>query len=214
MLYLAPIGGFIDTDFGILASPGSYGIPAGIKAGMPWAADNQAFTKGFDQAAFFPWLTTMVEYKDKCLFVACPDVVGDAKKTLELFDQYQSAFAGWPVAFVAQDGQEYLDFPNADLWHCLFIGGSTAWKMSMGAIDCIHRAQYLGRHIHIGRVNWFRRYKHFASLANSERFTCDGTRTRFEHTKAIEDWRKYMASPKQLGLFVSRRDSGGQSGNG
>jgi hypothetical protein len=214
MIYLAPIGGFFDKDFGILATPGMYGIPSGIKDGMKWAADNQAFTKGFNPDKFFPWLEKMSEYKSTCLFVVCPDVVGNAVETLSLFQQYQSSFGGWPVAFVAQDGMENLEFPASQLWQCLFIGGSTVWKMSAAAIDCIHRAQSIGKHIHIGRVNWLRRYEHFASLENSERFTCDGTRTRFERTKAISEWRKYMARPKQYGLFVSRRDSGGQSGNG
>lgn len=212
MIYLAPIGGFTDTDFGILTTPGTYGIPAGIKAGLMWAADNQVYTKSFDAGVFFTWLDKMRMYKSTCLFVSCPDVVGNATETLALFNRYHSSFTDWPVAFVCQDGQENLDFPPGELWQCLFIGGSTKWKMSAAAIDCIHRAQTLGKHIHIGRVNYYRRYQHFASLENSERFTCDGTRTKYERTKAIKAWRKYMASPKQYNLFIPRSDNSGQSG--
>src|SRR5512137_771536 len=98
MIYLAPIGGFTDKDFGILATPGHRGIPVGIKNGMRWAADNQAFTKGFDPDKFFSWLETMSAYKSTCLFVTCPDIVGGAWKTLDLFDEWHDRFNGWNVA--------------------------------------------------------------------------------------------------------------------
>lgn len=206
-MFLVPTGGFIDHRFGIMTHPGHWGVSSGIANGMKWAADNQAFTKGFDPKIFFPWLEKMSIYRSTCLFVACPDVVGDAKQTLKLFDKWHGNFDGWSVAFVAQDGQEDLEFPPSDQWQALFIGGSTIWKMSDGAIECIKRAQKLGKHIHIGRVNYMRRYRHFASLEGSEGFTCDGTRIRFGRDKAIEDWKKYMASPKQYGLFVSGGDN-------
>lgn len=207
MIYLAPIGGFVDNSFGILTTPGMRGIPSGIKAGMRWAADNQAFTKGFDHDIFFPWLETMNEYRSTCLFVTCPDVIGKAPETIALFEKWRNRFDGWPVAFVAQDGQELLAFPDAELWDCLFLGGSTIWKMSEGAIKCIRRAQKKEKHIHIGRVNFLRRYNHFAALNGSERFTCDGTRTRFERTKAIRAWKNYMEFPRQYGLFVPPGDN-------
>jgi hypothetical protein len=209
MIYLAPIGGFTDHSFGILTTPGSYGIPEGIRNGMRWAADNQAFTKGFDPVVFFPWLEAMAPYKSTCLFVACPDVIGDAEATLVRFGEYRAQFGDWPVALVAQDGLEFFRFPPAHQWQALFVGGTTEWKMSMGAIECIQRARELGKHIHIGRVNWLQRYRHFQSLPGSERFTCDGTRTRYERTRAIEAWREYMASPKQHNLFVPPSDSAG-----
>ena len=200
MIYLAPIGGFTDSDFGILTTPGMRGIPAGIKNGMRWAADNQVFTQGFNPDVFFSWLKTMKPYRETCIFVSCPDAVGDALKTLELFGQYHTKFSGWPVAFVAQDGQEDLEFPPDYQWECLFVGGSTIWKMSDAAIKCIQMAHGRGKHIHIGRVNYLRRYTHFASLVGSEYFTCDGTRVRFERTRAINQWRKYMSYPKQQRL--------------
>jgi hypothetical protein len=200
MIYLAPIGGFTDKDFGILTTPGMRGIPEGIKNGMRWAADNQAFTKEFDPDMFFLWLKTMRKYKSTCLFVTCPDVVGNAKETLLLFKKYIHKFHGCPVAFVAQDGQENLEFPPDYQWDYLFVGGSTVWKMSEAAIDCIARAHGRGKHIHIGRVNFLRRYQHFASLIGSEYFTCDGTRVRYERTNAINEWRRYMKMPKQYRL--------------
>jgi len=210
MIYLVPFGGFYDQQFGVITTPGHKGIPSGIIQGMSWAADNQAFTKGFDPDIFFPWLDKMQVYKLSCLFVTCPDEMGDARATLKLFDRWAPKLTGWKLAFVAQDGQEDLDYPAADLWSALFIGGSTEWKMSNKATDCILRGQALGKHIHIGRVNYMRRYTHFASLIGSERFTCDGTRNRFEGTEiAIREWRKCMDSPKQYGLALPAGDCTG-----
>jgi hypothetical protein len=215
MIYLAPVGGFYDKDFGILTTPGTRGVPSGIKGGMRWAADNQAFTQGFKPDVFFPWLGSMAKYRQTCIFVTCPDRIGDAERTLALFDKWSESLNEWPIAFVAQDGQEYLDFPPSELWSCLFVGGTTLWKMSDAATDCILRAQEIGKHIHIGRVNYFKRYRHFASLIGSEEFTTDGTRQRFEGTEvATEAWRKYMDAPKQYGLPLPRRHYRGESGDG
>jgi len=208
MRFLLPVGGVVDHRFGILTTPGHKGVPVGIKAGMDWAADNQAFT-GFDPGRFFPWLKTMVPYCSTCLFVPVPDVVGDAAATIENFYRWCSRLCGWSLAFVGQDGQEEIDFPTELKWDTLFIGGSTEWKVSQAAVSVIERAQALGKNIHIGRVNWHKRYKHFRRLAGSEHFTCDGTRTRYDGTeKTVRAWAAYQA---QLGLFdsVPGGDSGG-----
>ena len=105
MRYLLPVGGVVDKRFGILTTPSHKGIPSGILAGMDWAADNEAFTKEFDPASYFSWLDTMLPYRDTCLFVTVPDKVGDAAATIELFNRWYVYYTGWPLAFVAQDGQ-------------------------------------------------------------------------------------------------------------
>jgi hypothetical protein len=162
---------------------------------MGWAADNQAFT-GFSPGRFFPWLETMQDYRELCLFVACPDLPGDACGTLALFDRWAGRLAGWPVAFVAQDGQEEKDFPPSDLWQVLFVGGSTAWKVSAGAQAVIKRAQAQEKGVHIGRVNWWRRFRLFAEMYGSEKFTCDGTRTRYDGVeKTLAAWADYQGRP-------------------
>ena len=192
MKFLLPVGGVTDDRFGVLAAPATYGIQAGISAGLPWAADNQAFTRGFDPDKFFPWLESLRPFRERCLFVTVPDVVGDAIQTLYNWRHWRRHFSGWPLAFVAQDGQEDLAMPSD--FAALFIGGSTEWKESSAAISCIKRAQLRGAHIHIGRVNWGRRYRMFAQLKGSEKFTCDGTRTRYDGTqKAMAAWAGYMA---------------------
>jgi hypothetical protein len=201
------VGGVVDRRFGILTTPGHKGVPVGIVQGMDWAADNQAYTQGFEPDTFFPWLDSMLPYRARCLFVPVPDVVGDALATLESFRQWHQHFIGWPVAFVAQDGQEGFDLPSAENWDTLFIGGTTDWKPGPGALSCIQQAQALNKHIHIGRVNWYRRYWHFASLPGSETWTCDGTRTRFDGTaKTVSAWADYMIRPRQkrMGLVPGK----------
>lgn len=222
MKFMLPVGGIVDHRFGILTSPGHKGIPIGIVEGMQWAADNQAFTQGFNPDVFFTWLETMLPYRETCLFVAVPDVVGDCLATLENFRKWRSYFDGWRVAFVAQDGQEDLELPTSQdftdwiydncedenydykqmelewLLECadfdvIFVGGSTDWKLSQGAIDVIRLAQRINKHIHIGRVNNWKRYIHFAKLQKDKEFTCDGTKTRFDGVeKTIKLWSGYM----------------------
>lgn len=210
MIPLLPVGGIIDHRYGILTTPGHRGIPAGIVAGMRWGADNQAFTVGFQPAVFFPWLESMETYRAACLFIPLPDEVGDAAATLQRFAEWRSRFGDWPCAFVAQDGQEDLTLPDSRLWSTLFVGGTTEWKLSEAAYSIIQEAQQLGKCIHIGRVNWWRRYRHFAGMPGSERWTFDGTRTRFDGTqKTFEAWAGYTTRDVQLRFPVPLRDCDG-----
>lgn len=193
MRFLVPSGGAVSA-YGYLTSPAHAGILPGIRAGRPWAADNEAFTRGFEPDRFFGWLAKLEPYRMACLFVTVPDVVGNAEETLESWHQWRPAFAGWPLAFVAQDGQEDRSLPAE--FDALFVGGSTEWKLSSAAAYCIQGAQQLGKHIHIGRVNWRKRYAHFRLLAGSDLFTCDGTRPRFEGLEpTLKAWRGYEAQP-------------------
>jgi hypothetical protein len=139
-----------------------------------WAADNGAFTtrkKGFEPERFRAMLCQRVlrEHVGTCRFVAAPDVLvvrpdgavsGDARATLEQFPKWAAEIRGWglPVALVAQDGLEHLldavPWPSVDT---LFLGGSTEWKLGLGAYRCIARAQLRGKLTHMGRVNSYRR---------------------------------------------------------
>lgn len=198
MKFLWSGGGQVDV-FGHLLTPASRGIPEGVQAGRPWSADNQAFTIGFQERRFYDWLETMEPFWNNCLFVTVPDVVGDCEATLELFKYYEPELWGWPLAFVAQDGQE--DRPLPDRFDCLFVGGSTAWKESQAAVEVIKRAQVLGKHIHVGRVNTKRRYMAFKVLEGSADFTCDGTRQRFDGVgPTLKAFRGWMSQPALISL--------------
>ncbi len=126
-----------------------------------WAADNGAFSGQFNEKLFFSFLERMIPFQDRCLFCVCPDEMCNPTETLKKYNEYSGRIRslGYKVAFVAQDGQENLDFPPEFDW--LFVGGSTEWKLGEGAIDCIKRAKDLGKKIHIGRVNSYKRLLHF-----------------------------------------------------
>jgi hypothetical protein len=135
-----------------------------------FAIDNGAFS-GFDAGGFVRLLERCRPALSRCLFVACPDVVGSARRTLECFAHWQYEMVGWPLALVAQDGIENLDIP----WQCMsavFIGGTTDWKMSTAAADVIKAAQIIGKHVHVGRINTVKRFRHFERLGAN---TCDGS---------------------------------------
>lgn len=189
MRFLAPVGGYISPHLaGVLTSPAHKGIPLAVVNGASWAADNQAFT-GFDPERFFPWLDSMTPYRSTCLFVACPDAVGDYEATRRLWQKWYPHLRGWPVAYVGQDGE--TDIPTEAA--ALFVGGSTDWKLSEQAADLIRLAQARGLRVHVGRVNWGKRYRHFRLMAGSEYFTCDGTRTRYDgKEKTITAWINYQ----------------------
>jgi hypothetical protein len=224
MRYLIPVGGVVDARFGVLTTWRHRGVPAGVCAGLPWAADNGAFNGGFEPDRFLAWLDILRAYRATCLFVAVPDVYADAAATAAAFGAWTSRLSPWPLAYVAQDGQEDCDLPDPRLWDVLFVGGSTQWKLSPAAVGVIRRAQRLGKRIHIGRVNYRRRYRYFRQLCESEdsheEWTCDGTRTRFEGVvRTLDAWAAYMAEPapapdEHLRLRLPRGDCGRQLEHG
>ena len=135
-----------------------------------YAIDNGGFS-GFNGAAFWRRIEHCRGHRKHCLFVACPDIVGSARHTLEVFGEYACKLEGWPVALVAQDGLEDLPIPWGEL-AAIFIGGSTKWKCSQAAMDVIPTALILGKHVHVGRVNTPQRFVRFLEAGAH---TCDGT---------------------------------------
>jgi hypothetical protein len=147
-------------------------------AGLPYGIDNGAFSR-FDRKSFSRILERQDNAVERCLFVAIPDVVGNARRTLEIWEQrYKLCPPKWPMALVAQDGIEDMVIPWGEM-KALFVGGSTLWKDSSCVVDIVKTAKTLGIHVHIGRVNTAPRYKHFCSLGAD---TCDGSGiARFSH---------------------------------
>lgn len=125
--------------------------------------DNGAFS-GFNETAFISLLNREQPRRDLCRFVAVPDVVGSARRTLEIFKFWDRRIHTYhKLALVCQDGQEDLPIPW-DRIDAVFIGGSTEWKMGKHAIHCIKAAQALGKWVHVGRVNTPGRFEYFESL--------------------------------------------------
>lgn len=142
---------------GLLLTPGNWNTVASVVAtGLPWGIDNGAFS-GFDEAAFLR-LVARAAGQPGLLWAAAPDVVGDAARTLGLWDLWAPPLRalGVPVALVLQDGQERRELPDADAY---FVGGSTAFKLSQASADLCLEARRRGRYLHMGRVNSLRRLR-------------------------------------------------------
>ena len=101
----------------------------------------------------------------RCLFVAAPDVVGDATATLQKFMRWSTVIRafGYPVALVGQNGLTATATPWREL-DALFIGGDTAWKLGPEARNLIGIARGLGKWAHMGRVNSQRRLRYAESV--------------------------------------------------
>ena len=146
-----------------------------------FAMDNGAFAS-FDPDGFLRMLSKHSDRIELCRWVAVPDVVGDARRTCEVFDHWERRIEmkEWRKAFVCQDGQEHLPIPWSRI-DAIFIGGSTEWKMSAASIACIKAAKAIGKWVHVGRINTPARYEFFKSLGAD---SCDGTGlARYEHMR-------------------------------
>jgi hypothetical protein len=149
---------------GALVVPGAGNrLDSVLAAGLPWAADNAAFT-GFEPAAFCAMLGRIAG-KSGCQFVACPDSVGDAGKTAHLFRNWGPIVAavGLPVALVLQDGQERFGVPWESV-AAVFVGGSTEFKLGSVAAGLVREAKRRGKWVHLGRCNTRRRFRHAHQL--------------------------------------------------
>lgn len=145
----------------------------------PWAIDNGAFAR-FDAKAFMSLLAREEHHKADCKFVTVPDVVGSARRTLEVFEGWKDRLHGWTLALACQDGQEDLPVPWSEIG-AVFIGGSTNFKCGPGATQIIKAAQALGKWVHVGRVNHGERYSHFEALGVD---SLDGTGlARYSHMR-------------------------------
>lgn len=141
--------------------------------GGVFAIDNGAFSS-FDLSAFRSLLVRDYEHRSRCLFVAIPDVVGNARRTMELWrhrDRFVPHSCKWPLALVAQDGVENMDIPWEEM-SAIFIGGIDPWKESRACADIVITAKRLGIHVHVGRVNTSKRFLRFRELGAD---TCDGS---------------------------------------
>lgn len=124
--------------------------------------DNGGFSR-FNPTGFRKMLRKHEARKHLCRFVALPDVVASARRTLECFDVWYEELEGWKRALVAQDGMEDLDIPWARI-DAVFIGGSTKWKLSQAAADVVIAAKICEKWAHVGRINTPGRLEKFQEI--------------------------------------------------
>ena len=129
----------------------------------PYGLDNGCFSAFYEKR----WNRLLDDAQEvKPVFVCLPDIVGDAMRTLELFDQFMPITAGLPRALVLQDGIGNHRIPWSDL-DAVFVGGSDAFKLSPEAINACKTARMLGKWVHVGRVNSVKRVRNWTGLAHS-----------------------------------------------
>ena len=132
-------------------------------AGVPYGLDNGCF-KRFNEKAWSRLLNEAEENMPK--FVCLPDMVGDAVRTLDLFDAFESKTNGLPRCLVLQDGigNHRIDWSKLS---AVFVGGSDAFKISEEAMNACKTAKMLGKWVHVGRVNTAQRVRHWLGVADS-----------------------------------------------
>jgi hypothetical protein len=135
-----------------------------------FAIDNGAFSS-FDAKAFNALLAREFDRRQNCIFVCAPDVVGSARRTLEVFHRWKTKLTDWPVALVAQDGQEDLEIPWDEI-KAIFIGGTTEFKLSKHTEQIVKAAKALDKWVHVGRVNTPGRFEYFEKMGAD---SIDGT---------------------------------------
>lgn len=126
--------------------------------------DNGCFAATWEEDRWKDWLIRMKPLAGEVLFAVVPDVVADHDATLLRWERYAGTVrdAGFPTAFVIQDGCDGMDIPWCEI-DCLFVGGSTEYKLSEQAWELVDRANRRGIWTHMGRVNSFNRLRRAAA---------------------------------------------------
>lgn len=148
------------AHYGVLTSPrNGKSLSDAQFLGVPWAADNDAYAfwsrkQAYNPAPLLRALPRWTPFKDTCLFVVAPDILTNAKATLEVFWYWQPIIKayGFPVAFVVQDGIEAYP-PPWEYLDALFIGGTNKTKYSRHVAELVKEAKGRGKYVHVGRIN-------------------------------------------------------------
>ena len=137
-----------------------------LEAGVPWCADNAAYTGRYPgDRRFLAWLAARAAHAPRCAFAVAPDVPGDAAATLTrsapILPRIRAL--GYRTALVLQDGQERIPVPWHDL-DAVMIGGSTSWKLGPSAAHLVAEARTRHLTVHMGRVNSLRRLRYACGI--------------------------------------------------
>lgn len=175
-----------------------------LPEGRVWAADTGCYSPSgsstYSWDSYRAWLTRWQGAQGRCFFATAPDVVGDAAATLARSAPILPLLRdiGYPAALVAQDGLEALTVPW-DAFDCLFMGGTTRWKLSEPCYALMREARDRGKWVHAGRVNSFRRLR---AMALGGAHSADGTFVAFGPDVNIPRLRSWLDEhDRQPALF-------------
>lgn len=128
-----------------------------------YGLDNGCFAR-FEEKTWSRMLTDALV--NEPVFVCLPDVVGSARRTLELFSQFERKTIGLPRALVLQDGIGDFDIPWDSL-SAVFVGGTNQFKLSEECFHACRAAKILGKWVHVGRINTVSRLENWIGLGDS-----------------------------------------------
>jgi hypothetical protein len=175
-----------------------------VQHGVDWIADNAVFAGRYPgDGEYLAWLAERADRAAWCRFVVAPDVVADAAATLVLSAPMLPRIRalGFPAALVAQDGLEDLDVPW-DEFDCLFIGGSTEWKVGPAARRLTAEAKRRGKWVHMGRVNSRQRLLYASAIGCD---SVDGTYLAFGPDRNLPTLLSWLRELEWPALFDPRK---------
>jgi hypothetical protein len=191
-----------DPDVGLILTP-AQGRPTLLEDAHVWAADNGCYAEGehFNPSTWLRWLEGFSpEERTRCLFATLPDVVGDARATMARSEGWVGRVRslGYRIAIVAQNGlEDFRQIPWGWI-DCLFVGGTTDWKLSEPSYAIAREARRLGKWVHMGRVNSYRR---IIAARNSGFDSVDGTYVVFGPDRNSERLGAWMEKLRTLPAF-------------
>lgn len=146
-----------DAGIGFMATPTPHGQYKLGEPGWVAAADNGCFSSNWKENKWKQWLD---KWPSTPLFTVVPDVVGDALQTRLLWDIHSGYVKaiGHKATYVLQDGETGNLIPWDEL-DCIFIGGTTEYKLSDTARRITGEAKDRNKHVHMGRVNSTKRMR-------------------------------------------------------
>jgi hypothetical protein len=125
-----------------------------------WGADTGCYTQPhrYSDDEYLRWLDPLPRATN--LFATAPDLVADWAGTIgrsaSMLPRIRAL--GYRAALVAQDGlpPQWVAWDEFD---ALFVGGTTAYKLSEDAYALVAEAKRRGKWCHMGRVNSLRRLR-------------------------------------------------------
>lgn len=134
-----------------------------IEGVYPYGLDNGCFSGDLPP---YWWRMLKEAEQSRPVFVCLPDVVGSARRTMDLFSYFEQSTNGLPRALVLQDGIGDVSIPW-DKIDAVFIGGTDSFKSSPDAFAAARCARMLDKWVHVGRVNTARRAREWLGVADS-----------------------------------------------
>jgi hypothetical protein len=170
---------------GNLFSPGGY-----WNNNIQFALDNYVYAawkrkEEWDGNKFIAHLDKVRVSGKSPLWVVCPDAIGDAQRSRQLWEEWSPKLRGynWPLAFAVQDGATKATIPtDADV---IFVGGTTGWKQRSVEYWC----QNFPR-VHVGRINTYRWLWHCHKYGAE---SIDGTGWFWKNKREHQDLLDYLA---------------------